>query len=461
MSRAGEGTYSMLAGFVRPRLGTADVLVLLWRAKWLMLAVFLPLLAAGLAGAALLPSQYTAETRLMVAQERSAMARAELELLRSPAVAHRALGAVTLARVYPEIARGCSDEGCARLAADEIAAHFITEAEAGSPLIIARYTHRQAAMSAEMLNAMVQSYLDYRADVFAGAAVEMSSVQQQRAEEELARAEAAIRDYLMQHELTDLAAERKTLQQLGRAARSELLQVQSRLRQARAQLAGYEAQLANIAPYLPKPVPSPASRSLAALKQEREEKLSRYLLDSRVIQDLNRRIAQAERDLADTPQTEGAADSVPNPLYQQVETSVSMLKADVRALRAQEAELSKQIVDFDARLRNLMQLVPELTHLQRRREVAEASLRAVSVQTSQSRIAANVGGEAVRVLEVATEPLKGESLRAPAALLALLVAAFASLMAGLGYAFTRRGLATPGAVQRTLGLSVAAAVPRY
>ena len=74
------------------------------------------------------------------------------------------------------------------------------------------------------------------------------SEQLARAEQDLSDAEAAIRDYLVGHELTDLAAERETLQQLGRAAKAEIFQTQSRLRQAQAQLAGYEAQLARLAP---------------------------------------------------------------------------------------------------------------------------------------------------------------------------------------------------------------------
>jgi uncharacterized protein involved in exopolysaccharide biosynthesis len=419
MSRAGEGTYSMLAGFVRPRLGGADMLVLLWRAKWLMIAVFLPLLAAGLAGAALLPSKYTAETRLIVAPDRSAMVRAELELLRSPAVAHRALEEIGLARAYPELARDCRGEVCARLAADEIAAHFEAHAEPGSPLITARFTHPQAAMSPEMLQAMVKSYLDYRAEVFAPAEAEAPDARQQRAEAEVASAEAAIRHYLTQHELTDLAAERETLQQLERTARSERLQVQSRLRQARAQLAGYEAQLANIPPEL-------------AVRPEE----------------------------VDDPQ----AESVSNPLYQQVEASVSLLRADVRALRAQETELSQQIAGFEARLRDLMQLAPDLAQLERRREVAEAALRAVSVETAQARMIAETGqakGGAVRVFGPVARPVKGASLQVPAAILAFLVAALAGLAAGLAHAVTRRGFPTPGSAQRTLGLPVAAAIPKY
>jgi hypothetical protein len=58
-------------------------------------------------------------------------------------------------------------------------------------------------------------------------------------------------------------------------------------------------------------------------------------------------------------------------------------------------------------------------------------------------------------------PVKGASLQVPAAILAFLVAALAGLAAGLAHAVTRRGFPTPGSAQRTLGLPVAAAIPKY
>lgn len=459
MSHAGEGRYSMPAGFTRPRLGMPDALVLLWRAKWLMIAVFLPLLAAGLAGAAMLPAQYTAETRLIVSPERGAMVRAELDLLCSPAVAHRALAKVSLARAYPEIARGCTGEACAQLAAVAIAQRFVADAAAESTVITARFTHGRAEMAAEMLNAMAEGYLEYRADVFAEVSGEGLSEQLARAEQDLSDAEAAIRDYLVGHELTDLAAERETLQQLGRAAKAELFQTQSRLRQAQAQLAGYEAQLARLAPEQVMRTETAAALALATLKREREEKMSRYLPDSRVIQDLNRRIAQAESDVAAEVPAEDAAVRVPNPAYQQVDAMAALLRADVRAMRAQEAALSSQTADFEARLRQLMDLVLALTQLERQREMAEAALRAVQDRSYTEGVGRS--GEAVRLLDKAEVPVKDESLKVPAAILALTVAFIAALGAGLVHAFTRRGLATPGSAQRTLGLPVVAAVRKY
>ena len=53
-------------GRLRPRLGVADTLLHLWRAKWLMLLVFVPILLIGVAFTLLTPAKYTASTRLLV-----------------------------------------------------------------------------------------------------------------------------------------------------------------------------------------------------------------------------------------------------------------------------------------------------------------------------------------------------------------------------------------------------------
>lgn len=464
MPQAGEGTYSMPAGFVRPRLSLLDVFVLLWRAKWLMIAVFVPVLAAGIAGAVLLPTTYTATARLIVSPERGALVAPELELLRSPVVAQRALSRVTLARAYPEIANSCRPDACVRLGSAAVSGSIAVSAAPDNPVITAQFRHRQASMSAEMLNAIAEAYLAYREEVFADDRDAGIRDQQARLEKNLSEAEQAIRDYLVGNDLTNLAAERETLQQLYRTASAELLQTQSRLRQAQAQLAGYEAQIKTIEPQLSLNVEDAAEQALAALKREREEKLSRYLPDSRVIQDLNRRIRQEEDQLASRAKPGAVLRGGPNPVFQQIGASIVALQSDIRALRGQEADLSSQIAGFEARQRQLVELVPGLQQLERQREASEAAVRAYLGQAAQERARTELmrqGGEAVRVLEAAMRPVDGASLKIPAVLLALALASLLALAAGLTRVYTRRGLATPGAAERTLGLPVVASIRSY
>ena len=65
-SRDPEGNGLARTSAPRLRFGTADALVQFWRAKWLMLLVFVPVFSLGLAAALSRPDLYEARTRLIV-----------------------------------------------------------------------------------------------------------------------------------------------------------------------------------------------------------------------------------------------------------------------------------------------------------------------------------------------------------------------------------------------------------
>jgi uncharacterized protein involved in exopolysaccharide biosynthesis len=487
MATAGEGNpgTATAAGRIRPRLGALDIAVHLWRAKWLMTAVFLPLLLLGLLAAMTLPRSYTSVARLMVSlgdeyvyrpsvgpagqggtvsPEIEALVQSELELLRSPVVAESALAKVTLARAYPEIAARCKPETCGREGVAAIAEGLTAGGTPKNPVMIAEFEHRNAAMSAELLNALVEAYLAYRADIFADDRPDRFREQRERFEQDLAEADQAIRAYLLANNLTNLAGERDTLRQLYQSASSELLVTQSRMRQLESQLANYQRQIKTIPPEQDLYVEDSTQQTLTALKLEREEKLSRYRKDSRVITELDKRIEQAEAFLDTRSGPGGVVRRGPNPLYQQVEASIATLQSEVQALRSQETELKSQIGAFEERQRRLVELEPALQELERSRDVAERSAQAFAEREVEERARGELtqrNADNIRLLEPATAPIKGSSLKVPAAVLALLFAGFTALVVGLMRALTRSGFATPGAAERTLGLPVLASIQKY
>ena len=456
---------------LRPRLGALDIAVQLWRAKWLMLAVFAPLCAAGLAMAFVLPQGFTATSRILVTPgDRVAYAAgyvsapAELELLRSPVVAQKALAKVTLARVYPAIARGCRPEACEGLAIAEITRSLSATAADTNPVIAVEFRHAEAAMSAEMLNALIDAYLVHRADIHTDTLTDDLREQRERFEQDLAEADQAVRGYLESNNLADLAAERDTLRALYQSASGELLVAQSRLRQAEARLEDYRIQIESIAPEQDIHIGDPRRQALLALQMERQEKLSRYREDSRVIQELDKRIEQAEDYLDTGAGTGGIVRRGPNPLYQQVEAAIATLQSEVKALKGQAAELKTQIAEFKGRQRRLVELEPALQALERSRLVAENAVFAFSEREVDARARSEMarrGDKAIRVLAPATPPVEGVSLKLPAIILSLILAGLAALAAGLVRALTRSGFATPGSVERTLGLPVLAAIRKY
>ncbi len=464
----------------RPKLSPAGLILQLWRAKWLMLLVFLPLFALGLLAAFSLPRTYTATTRLLVSlsdeyvyrpsvgtdsapvsPELEALVQSEIELLRSPVVARNALAALSIARAYPDIAKACTQSECERQAMAALMADLSVASAPKNPVIVARFAHQDPVLAAETLNAVTAAFITYRAGIFADGRASNFKSQRENFERDLAATDAEIRTYLIENGLTNLDAERQTLRELYQTASNLLLQTESRIRQVEGEAASYRRQIAGIEPQQDIYVEDTSEQSLIALRLEREEKLSRYKPDSRVIREIDKRIAQAEAYLASRPDVGGTVRRGPNPLYQQIETSLASLAAEAQSLRDQQVELRKQIADFETRQRRLTEVEPGLQELIRRRDVAEQSVRAFAEREVEARARAELSQQSmntIRLLEPATAPFEGESLKLPVAVLALLFAGLTALFAGLLRALTRPGFATPASIERTLGLPVVAKV---
>lgn len=472
MSQADAGQPQARAALprLRPRLGMADVLVHLWRAKWLMLLVFLPLFALGLFAAVMLPERYTATARVLVAPSADAapdgaerFARSEVELVRSPVVAQAALAKVTLARAYPELAARCGGRNCDGIGADLLSANLAAQVVAGGQAIELRLTHADPSMAAELLNVVARAYLDYRPAVLGEEPALSYAAQRERFEKEASDAEAAIRTYLSENGLSGLEAEQGTNKRLYEAANLELLTATGRKAQLEAELASYRRRLASLEAGAVPSMEDASGQRLQELYVQREELRARLAPSDPLLRDLDNRIWRIE-DMRDRQQAEGTASAGREPLYQVVASAVARLEAEVQAAGRQQAELHAQIASIEARDQKIRELAPGLAELLRRRDVAADAARRFGDRAAEARARsalAREGAGDVRLMEPAAIPARGNSLRMPAAFGVFLIAGIAALLAGLAHAMTRRGFATPGAIERTLGVPVLATVRQH
>lgn len=497
-----NSTLGMAPGILaRPRLGIGDILVQLWRAKWMMAFIFLPIMAAGIALAMLAPKKYEAVASLHVsvgdeyvyrpsvgmienppatlAPDVDAMVQSELELINSAAVAERALDAFSIEVLYPDIEKACAEKrtkhagdaskleeiayDCRQSAIEAIQKGFNAGAAPKTPVIGAVFEHKEARLSAEVLNAIIASYLDYRSDVFAGTRTSGFAGQREQFEADLADTERDLTEFLAQNGIGDFLSEKETAKELYQTASGELLKTESRLRQVEGQLKAFREQIENIAPQQNMYVDDSTRQSLLALQLEREELLTRYRPDSRTIVEIDKRIEKTENYLAEQTEPVGTVRRGPNPLYQQIESSLNTLQAESAALRNQRQELMRQIADFEGRQRRLTDLEPEYQELLRRRELLDRNVRSFAEREVEARTHSQLVQESVdniRVLQDARMPIKGSSLKLPIAALALLLAGFTALMAGLLRAFSRNTFSTAHSVERTLNLPILASVPK-
>ncbi len=484
---------------VRPRLGFADLLLQLWRAKGLMLLVFLPLFALGLLAAFMMPEKFTSQARLLVAlgdeyvyrsavgddrqtfaPELEALVQSELELMRSPTISEAVIAKFDMRRVYPDLSEACekhraadvasglsteqSQHKCNMLAVEALRQDFGAGAAPKTPVITTTFTHENPDVAAEILNAITGEYLRYRSRIFSSSNSSGLSVQREQFEASLVGAEDSIRKFLMANGLGSFEGERQTIDELYRTASGELLVTESRLKTAAAQLDAYRKQIGSVPAEQDLYVEDASAQRLVELKLEREEKLTRYRADSTVIRGIDKQIEQTEAYLKAQDRPSGITRRGPHPLYADIEKSINTLQSESDALRAQQSELRSQIKGFEKRQQRLVELEPAYQELVRRRNLMAQNVegfaeREIEARASSELVQQNVDN--IRLLEPASIPIRGSSLKMPVAALAFLFAAFTALMAGLMKALSSRKFSTARSVERTLGVPVMASVKKY
>jgi uncharacterized protein involved in exopolysaccharide biosynthesis len=474
----------------RPRISAADLILQLWRAKWLMIAVFVPVFLLGLLVALQMPMTYQAESRLFVrigeeniyrpkvgnetqgvAPQEELLVQAELEVLRSPVIAERVLSEFDLARVYPKLVEqteikladappaeqdAIREQGFQK-AVETIRDAFGSGTAPKTPVISTSMEHEDAALSAELLNAWIDTYIDYRTEVFSTNGSDSLEGQRLKFEGQLLTAEEEIRQFLADSRIGDFESERRTAQELYASVSAQLLTNQSRSSAVEGQLDIHNQQLATLSPEQDLYVEDSSAQSLMELRIEREDLLSRYTEDSQAVRAIDRRIDQIETYLQSRNRLAGTTRRGPNPVYQQIEQSTSTLQAEAQSLALQEAELQRQLANVEGRLTRLNELAPQWQELQRRKSLMERNVENFAVREVEERALSELSGQtadSVRVLEPARAPIEGDSLKKPVAALAFLFAGFTALVAGLLRAMTRRGFPTARSIERTTGLKV-------
>jgi uncharacterized protein involved in exopolysaccharide biosynthesis len=462
-----------------------DLVVALVRESWLMagvaLAVLVPLVLLILA----LPRTYTAESRLIVllGQEyvftprvgdagRGAVPQieeviqAEIQLLRSPVVAERALRRVGVARVFPDLARSpaISDEatlmGEARLA---LSRDFGVGTAPRTTVISTSLRHRDPAIAAELLNALLAEYLAHRKQVLVPNEAEPLAEQRRQLEIRLAEVNTRIEDFLRRNSIADFETNRGAVAALTGTIVADLAQAQARQAEAEGRLAALRTRLEAMPASVELFAETNAGQRLVDLQAERRQLLARYRPGARALVDVERRIAEAEAMMAgEAVAASGTVRRGANPARQELEALVGAAEGDARAARARVAELVEQRTRTEAGLGTLTRLQPEHQALLRERAVIEEGVRTFAAREQEARSLQALAAQAndnIRLIEPATAPVRGQSLRLPAFLAALVFAGLTGLVVGLVRALSRPGFPTAASAARTLGLPVLA-VPR-
>jgi len=331
----------------------------------------------------------------------------------------------------------------------------------GAPVIRLDYVDHDPQLAAQVLNALMDEYLIYRRAILLDPTAPLEE-QRKAFEARLAEADEAYESFLgsnnigdFETEKTSLAQLQATLQQQKYANDTQLADRQSRLAALSAQSGGLPAEVG-----LYRDVDHTAQDKLSQLKVQREDLLSRYRPDAQPVKDIGDQIATLERAIgAGSVQGDGARRVGLNPVYQTVQTDRIQLTAEVAALKQASATLGEQIGQVTERQLRLAQLEPRYQALSRDRDVLSSNVKDFTQKEQETEAAdaiAKQSNDNIAIIERAVTPAQGKSLKAPVALLSLILAAFAAVCAGLARGLARPGFPTPASAGRTLDLPVLA-----
>ncbi len=465
-----------------PRVSLADLVAMLWAERMLVLSVGAAICALGLVAALVAPRAYTARTELLVRMgdeyvyqpmgggagagatpDMQAVVNAEMRLIGSGAVVRRAIEAVGIATLYPDIARAPGSDARRIAAAERAFAQNLTvETAPQTPAIGLSFEHRNPEVAAQALNSLVAQYLEHRRDVLVGGEFEALSQETQDLSSRSAEASAALSAFLTEHQIGDFESELAALAARSGDIETQLLDAQARRREAEARAGALRSQFNAEPAQIELYTESDARRDLVAAQMEREQMLSRYQPDALPVREVDRRIAQLEQFLAggDPPSLvrRGA-----NPVRQDIATQLYGMEAEARAQRGRETALTQQRQEVRERLRAMQVLEPQFRRLQRDRTILESNTSAVATRAEDARTRSQMLGRAtdnITPVEDAAVPTQGKSLRWPIMIVTLLLAGIVAVAAGLSRGLMRRSFPTPSSAARALSTPVLAVMPR-
>lgn len=471
----------------RPKYGLADIVGLLFRELWIMILVFILVVAVGAAAVMTLKKTYVAsasiyagvgqeyayEPRVGPMTDRSTqppslteVAQNEAAIIGSREVKLRAVRSLGLEAFQKpgKPATGSIEKQ------EGDAIKFINDGlEIGtaplSPVIALSFESDNAQKSADVLNALIESYREYRREVFQDTSGQAIEAQRRTFEEELGEVDASYEQFLQSNEIGDFAAAKAATAAVYQSILTDRMMTQAQLDQTAARLRTLEQQQASTPAEvtLQQDLNVSAQDQVRTLRAERAQLLSRYLPDAQPVRDIEARIAEQEALVA-AGGTVGAKEVRigPNAVWTEVENNRINAAADRDALADRLATLNSQLATLRARQADLTRLESENAVLMGNRDILTATIREFQQRGAQNRADNELvagGADNIRVLSEPAAPTRGSSLKLPLLALVILFAGFTALCVGLLRVVTRRGYVTPASVGRTLDLPVLAVTP--
>jgi protein tyrosine kinase modulator len=462
-----------------------DYLLVLKRRKMWFVVPFALCVATGLALVVLLPTTYRSSARVAVAApavtrdlvsvsgglDREERLRALGQQLRSPTVLERVAReeGLTADRPLPDVAQ----ELLERISV-ELPAPIGREPELNAFDIV--YRDRTAERAQRITNRLAQVFADEYSrsrEMQAEGTAEFLGTQLRASQDRIGNLETRLRAAKETHmgklpeqtlaNLQTLSGMRQQLETTSNNIRSE---------QDRLSLLNHQVQMVKQGQYAAAAAPgSPSATSpqqrVVAIERELADARTKYNDNHPEIRILQDELASAKAEvaaIAKQPESARQQQLAADPMYQQLVSDQNLTQLRIRALQRTEAQLQRDIVQYQQRVEATPMVEQELASVQREYDFERENVKQLSEKHAaalvQEQIARSRDGERFSVLNAAYLPEAPES---PNRLRLMLIAVALGLALGGGLAFGReyldQSVRDAGAFQAEFDVPVLAEIP--
>ena len=468
----------------------AELVDLFFRRWLVMLVAFAVIAGLGVAFALTLKPTFLAHTSILVrlgeayvyqpgvgdagrgaTQTNDQIVQSELEILQSSALKAKVIADIGYGRLFPAQARAYAaaspaqrqvleNGGIRRL---ETGLKFTTAAD--TSVVHVTYSDKDPEIAALVLNTLIDEYQTYRRTVLAGKEAVAVTEQKRALEVRLRASDEAYSQFLADNHIGDIETEKASLAAAYGQLVAEGYSVESELSEAQGGLSA-ASRLSRSAPQeigLFHDLDHTADDKLAQLRAERQDLAARYRPGAQPLVDKDKQIQAMEALAAGGDKGAGGARRVGvNPIWQTLQTEKSTSETRAASLASRKAAIARELEDLTARRQKIAALEPQYLALTRDRDILAGNVKTLAAREEElaaQQGLAGAGADNIRVVERAFVPSKGTSLKAPVAVLSVLLGLMsAALIGGLGLVF-HRGYPSLKAAERRLGVPILAAHP--
>jgi succinoglycan biosynthesis transport protein ExoP len=357
------------------------------------------------------------------------------------------------------------------MTAGELLSHVKVTPVINTTLLDLAITWSNPDTSAKVANSFASAFVEHER-VLVGAqadqAITTLAVQLPKAQAAAATAEAALASFQSQNNMADLQTTTQNTMNAAAAIDAKINSTEVDRSQVTAQLKNINAQLAAVGKSVPgqtstapNPVLGQLQTQLAQVSVQLQVAQQQYTDKHPTVIGLRRQEAELQREIDRTsPTIVAQANTMPNPVYEQLQAQAATVSGQVAADTAEISQLQAQHAAMRPELKSLPGKATRLLDLQRQAKLAGDVLNALQQKVNEANISKTTALSDVTITAPASA---ADATVAPNRTMNLLLGAFVSVVLGaivtlLSIVFDRR-IRDERQIEEELELPVLASVP--